>query len=296
MTARFARHLGTLLAVLALAAGTLAAAPVGALDLGVAKVNVDAVSDGLNVTAPGSAPASQATVTPGSQMLTGPAQCTANFVFTDGAEVYLGQAAHCAGLGGDATVVNGCLSETLPLGTPVDIQGANHPGTLAYSSWLTMRQVGETDLNTCLFNDFALVRVHPEDHDKVSPSVPFFGGPKALNTTGTALGELVYSYGSSMIRLGLTPLSPKIGVSLGTAGGGWTHPVYTVTPGIPGDSGSAVLDANGDALGVLSTLTITPVAGSNGVSDLHRALEYMRAHTELDVQLVPGTEPFTPLL
>jgi hypothetical protein len=48
-------------------------------------------------------------------------------------------------------------------------------------------------------------------------------------------------YGNSGLRLGITQLSPKSGVSLGTSGGGWTHPAYTVTPGIPGDSGSAFL-------------------------------------------------------
>lgn len=297
MTARSARHLASLLVVLALAAGTLAAAPAGALDLGVAKVNVDAVVDGVNVGAPGSAPASEATITPGVQMFTGPAQCTANFVFTDGADLYLGQAAHCAGSGGDATLVDGCLSPSLPVDTTsVDIRGADHPGTLAYSSWVTMQAVQESDPNTCLHNDFALVRLHPGDHGKVNPSVPFFGGPKALNTTGSALGEPVYSYGSSSLRLGLTPLSPKTGVSLGTTAGGWTHPVVTVTPGIPGDSGSAFLDADGNALGVLSTLMLAPAAGSNWGTDLHRALEYMRTHTGLDVQLVPGTRPFSPLL
>jgi hypothetical protein len=55
-------------------------------------------------------------------------------------------------------------------------------------------------------------------------------------------------------RGGITQLSPKRGVSLGDDGAGWSHNVATVTPGVPGDSGSAFLDANGGALGVLSTL------------------------------------------
>ena len=36
--------------------------------------------------------------------------------------------------------------------------------------------------------------------------------------------------------------------------GGWSHDVYTVTPGIPGDSGSGFLDADGRAFGTLSTV------------------------------------------
>lgn len=235
-----------------------------------------------------------ATVSPGAQTLTDGAQCTSNFVFADTAgAVYLGQAAHCGGLGG-ATDTNGCEAESLPLGTLVDIAGASRPGRLAYSSWETMQRVGEDDPNACAFNDLALVRVDPADVGKVNPSVPFFGGPTGVST-GTTAGELVYSYGNSQLRLGISPLSPKRGVSLGADGDGWTHRVYTVTPGVPGDSGSAVLDSKGRALGVLSTLQVLPVPGSNGVSDLRRALDYMNAHSGLPpVRLVLGTERFTP--
>lgn len=41
------------------------------------------------------APAGQATVHPGVQVFTEGAQCTSNFVFEEGSEVFLGQAAHC---------------------------------------------------------------------------------------------------------------------------------------------------------------------------------------------------------
>ncbi|MGI8900455.1 MAG: hypothetical protein ACR2HA_05935 [Nocardioides sp.] len=86
-------------------------------------------------------------------------------------------------------------------------------------------------------------------------------------------------------------------MSVGTGGGGWTHPVYTVTPGVPGDSGSAFLDAQGNALGTLSTLALAPLAGSNGVGDLGRELSYAQRTSGLaGLSLVPGTEPFSPLL
>ncbi|MDP3889625.1 MAG: hypothetical protein Q8Q44_00215, partial [Nocardioides sp.] len=46
------------------------------------------------------APADSAQITPGVQMYTDGAQCTGNFVFTDGAgSTYVGYAAHCAGTG-----------------------------------------------------------------------------------------------------------------------------------------------------------------------------------------------------
>lgn len=237
------------------------------------------------------APADEATIHPGVQMFTEGAQCTSNFIFEDAAATYIGYAAHCAGDGGEATDTDGCIAPSLAPGQPVEISGADQPGTLAYSSWHAMQAEGEQDPNTCQYNDFALVRIHPDDVAKVNPSVPHWGGPTALGGA-TAAGSTVHSYGNSSLRLGITLLSPKTGLSLGTAAGGWTHPTYTVTPGIPGDSGSGLLDAEGRAVGVLSTLALAPLAGSNNYSDLASALGYLRDHTDLDVELVEGDQAF----
>lgn len=240
------------------------------------------------------APADQATIHPGVQMVTAGGQCTANFIFEDAGSgaTYIGYAAHCAGAGGAATDTNGCVAPALAPGHPVEISGAANPGTLAYSSWHTMQAEGEQDADTCQYNDFALVEIHPDDVAKVNPSVPHWGGPTALGGD-TAPGQVVHSYGNSSLRLGLTLLSPKTGVSLGTTAGGWTHPTYTVTPGIPGDSGSGLLDSDGRAVGVLSTLALAPLAGSNNYSDLASALEYANAHGGLgEITLVAGDVAF----
>ena len=246
------------------------------------------------------APADTATIHPGVQMYTEGAQCTANFVFTDSAgTTYVGYAAHCAGTGA-ATDTNGCDAGSLPLGTEVDfVEGGSliGEGTRVYSSWLAMQKNGETDENTCAYNDLALVKVDAADAAKVNPSVPFWGGPVAVNTAGTAAGETVYSFGNSSLRGGVEQLSPKQGISLGTEGEGWSHPVYTLTPGVPGDSGSAFLDAEGNAVGTLSTLALAPLAGSNGVGDLAHELSYAQASSGIaGLRLVPGTEPFSPIL
>ena len=180
----------------------------------------------------------------------------------------------------------------MPNGTAVEVTGASQPGTMVYNSWNAMQAAGETDADTCAFNDLALIKLDPADHGKVNPSVPTIGGPTALGDT-TAIGDTVYSYGNSSLRQGITLLSPKIGKSLGASGGGWTHLVYTVTPGIPGDSGSAFMDDKGNAFGVLSTLQLAPIAASNGVSDLAKALAYARSHGGPDVTLAKGTQPFT---
>lgn len=255
------------------------------------------------------APAATAKITPGVQTNTaGSGQCTANFVLTDAAgSVYLGQAAHCSGLG-EATDTNGCDAGALPLGTRVTFNRQGSllsagtqvgAGTLAYSSWNTMQARGETDANTCAYNDFALVKVDAADVAHVNPSIPFWGGPVGINTTGTAAGDRVYSFGNSGLRFGVEQLSPKTGISLGqdAADGGWTHPLYTVTPGVPGDSGSAFLDADGAAVGTLSTLGLAPLPLSNNIGDFAHELAYAQQHSGISgLQLALGTEPFSPVL
>jgi len=258
--------------------------------------------------APAWAPADEATITPGTQMYTDGAQCTSNFVFTDASSnVYVGYAAHCAGLG-EATDTNGCLNDSVPLGTKVDfVEGGSlvtsgttvGTGTLAYSSWRTMRDLGETDENACAYNDFALVKVDAAYVGDVNPSIPFWGGPTGIDTDGTAAGDRVYTYGNSSLRAGIELLSPHTGISLGdsAADEGWSHPLYTVTPGVPGDSGSAFLSEDGQAIGTLSTLGLAPLPASNNIGDLARELAYAQQHSGIaGLELVEGTEPFSPLL
>ncbi len=238
------------------------------------------------------APAGSAPVHPGVQTFTQGAQCTSNFVFQEGSTVYLGQAAHCSGTG-EATETDGCTSASLPLGTAVEVKGADRKGTLAYNSWLAMQAAGESDPDTCAYNDLALVRLDPADVGRVNPSVPGYGGPTGVGTVGD-LGSTAFSYGNSELRLGITKLSPKQGTVIQNEGGGWSHIVVTLTPGVPGDSGSGFMNEAGQAFGVLSTLQLAPLAGTNGVGDLQRELAYARSHGFPDLQLVNGTDPFKP--
>jgi hypothetical protein len=238
------------------------------------------------------APAAKATIHPGVQVVTDGAQCTSNFVFLRGTQVLLGMAAHCASTGGP-TETNGCTTGSLKLGTKVSIQGATRPGVLVYSSWLTMQKARERDAAACQHNDFALVRIDPVDVKRVNPSVPHWGGPRGMNRTGLPNGSDLYTYGSSSLRFGLKVLSPKSGTSLGSDNRGWSHPAYTVSPGIPGDSGSALLDAQGRAAGVLSTVAVAPFPASNRFTDLLRAT-YYAAIKGYGVTLVNGTQTFRP--
>jgi hypothetical protein len=237
------------------------------------------------------ASAETASIHPGVQTITGGGQCTSNFVFFSGTRIYLGQAAHCSSTSA-ATETDGCEAESLPLGTPVEIEGASAPGVMVYNSWLTMQALRETDADTCAFNDLALVEIAPADAGKVNPSIPIWGGPTAVGAV-PPFGEEVYSYGNSGLRVGLEPLSPKYGIGLGPEGDGWSVTVFTLTPGIPGDSGSAFLDASGRAMGVVSTVAVAPVPASNGVGSIQRELQYLVAKGGLGtVALAIGTEPF----
>ena len=153
-----------------------------------------------------------------------------------------------------------------------------------------MQANGETDEETCAYNDFALVELDPSDVSKVNPSIPVFGGPQGIGRS--AAGEQVYTYGNSSLRGGVTQLSPKSGATIEETPGGWSYSLYTVTPGIPGDSGSAFLNATGQALGTLSTVAIAPLPASNGVADIGKELAYARANGLPGLTLENGTEPF----
>jgi hypothetical protein len=251
------------------------------------------------------APAESAPIHPGVMTETEGAQCTSNFVFTSTSKgkakkkgkakrkttTYLGQAAHCSGTG-ESTETDGCTSKSLPLGTKVDVDGAKEPGTLAYNSWLTMQGLGETDEETCAYNDLALIKLSPSDAKLVNPSIPSFGGPAGVGDA--AAGEKVYTYGNSSLRGGTSELSPKSGSVIDRSPGGWSYDVYTASPGIPGDSGSAFLNAKGEALGVLSTVSIAPLPASNGVGSIAKELAYAKANGMKKLKLVDGTEKFAP--
>ncbi|MET0913345.1 MAG: hypothetical protein ABWZ68_08605 [Acidimicrobiales bacterium] len=64
--------------------------------------------------APTWAPEASATIHPGVQTDTNGGQCTANFIFTAGSDVDIGQAAHCSSTRGQ-TDTDGCVACSLPL-------------------------------------------------------------------------------------------------------------------------------------------------------------------------------------
>lgn len=243
--------------------------------------------------------------------------CTANFVYSNGSATFIGMAAHCAGTGGDTQTA--CNSPVVPEGAPVylgepvlyldpssglslspPLTEGPQIGTMVYNSWDAMQAAHLADPSTlaCQYNDLALIEVSPGV--SVDPTVPVFGGPNGLAAGGPAAGSPVFTYQNSTLRQGLQALSPAVGLSEGPVpdSGGWSTTFETVPPSLPGDSGSGILDANGDAFGVLSTVGAN--SGSTGATvgtnanTLAMELAFLNGTGQLGtVSLVDGTTPFS---
>lgn len=202
-----------------------------------------------------------ATIRPGVQVFSPAGQCTSNFVYTspDNASLYLGLAAHCVSGEGERVRIR-------------QSNGRDAFGAVAYQSWARGAS-----------HDFALIRIDDAHRGLVHPAMLHFGGPTGVGASQTVIaGEKVLSHGASGLRPFATgATSWKEGYVLGR--GDPVTRIYTATPGIPGDSGSAVILGSGEALGTLITLYFVP-PGQNGVTNLDTSLAYAAAHG-VDVRL-----------
>ena len=239
-------------------------------------------------------------------MFTQGAQCTGNFVFRDGAgRTYVGYAAHCAGRG-EATDTNGCNTRSVAARHAASASPAAPPSPTGGDT------VGRGTARLQLVAHHARPRRVPRQRVRRQRLRPGpgprrrrrarstrrcrSGAARPASSDGAAAGTpgVLVRQLSSLRPTEL--LSPKTGSSLGRTYGGWGYDVYTATPGIPGDSGSGFLDAQGRALGTLSTVAIAPLPASNGLGNLARELDYAQAHSGIaGLHLVRGTRAFSPL-
>jgi hypothetical protein len=227
------------------------------------------------------APAATAPIHPGVQTDTAGNRCTAGFVVTAGTDVYLAQTASCASTGA-ATDANGCTSPSLPAGTAVTVEGAQAPGTLAYSSWLTMQARGETDPDACATNDLALVKLSAADAAATNPSVPFWGGPTGEADAPAAGGRL---YGVASTPAGL---QRRIGFSGPRGGACAGAQALLAPPARAEETGTGLLDDRGRAASLVR-------AGGLCLTDFARTMTYARTAIP-GLALATGTGPFTPLV
>lgn len=210
-----------------------------------------------------------------------PNWCTSNFVFLDkNGSAYLGMAAHCE----------------RRLGAEVIVEGAQHPGTVVYNSFATMDEVSEPDGHIRFANDFAVVALHEDDYARLNPTVLHWGGPTAVaNSSLLEVGAGLRTYGNTPLRPGPSDLDAREG-SLIVTEPWWGAASWDGSPGVAGDSGSAVLTSDGEAVGVVTRFNIaseSPInpderagpTGSNNLVYLDMALDYARVHAGMDLYL-----------
>lgn len=163
-----------------------------------------------------------------------PSGCTMNFVFTDGTSSYIGAAGHCAGNG--KTVIAQVATRVDPTNTIVTLAAIGS----VVKSW-----------NQGIGKDFALVKMNPGSTS--SPASPALGPTGVF--CGDPVGQPVMHYGHGYIffveqgyaKFGevipdLTLLVPF------TSPDGFNWVGY----GLPGDSGSEVMNDAGLAVGDLT--------------------------------------------
>ncbi len=242
------------------------------------------------------APADQATIHPGVQTVHGRRPVHRQLRLPGRlATVYLGQAAHCSGTGG-ATETNGCDSGTLPLGTPVEIDGAVAAGNARLQ--LLADDAGERRDRPRHLR-VQRPRAGPDRPGRRRQRQPL--GPRLRRPDrprrqpSASLGSTVYSYGnSSNCAFGVTKLSPKQGVRRPERRRRLEpHVVYTLTPGIPGDSGSGFLNeaARRSACSARCRSRRWPAPTASATcSESSPTRDANGGFPAL--QLVPGTEPF----
>jgi hypothetical protein len=166
-----------------------------------------------------------------------PAGCTMNFVFTDGTSNYIGTAGHC--VSGNGSVVMQVATRVDPTDTVL----------------VTLAAIGRVAkrVNQGIGRDFALVKVDPAF--RVVPGIAGALGPTGVMCLDP-LGQPVLHYGHGYV-FAVEQGDPKVGEVILDL-----HPTIKFTStqfgynwigyGLPGDSGSPVMDAAGLAVGNLT--------------------------------------------
>ncbi|MQA25792.1 MAG: hypothetical protein GEU94_09995 [Micromonosporaceae bacterium] len=167
-------------------------------------------------------------IRPGAWMLF-PAGCTLNFVFGSQGSYHIGTAGHCTEVGEEVTIVAA-------------------PGVLM--------NIGKTvkSVDGDIGNDFALIQIYSSMQQHVRPSMAYFGGPTGAGSP--QLGDVVEHAGHGVvIGTGGTPRAGVVvyrgeGDSSGSDAFAWDGAAS------PGDSGSPVRLADGNAAGDLTHLVV----------------------------------------
>ena len=191
-----------------------------------------------------------------------PHGCTMNFVFSDGTSNYIGTAGHC--VSGGRTVIAQIATRVDPTDTLI----------------VTLAAIGKVvkSVDQGIGKDFALVKIDPAF--KVMPGVAGALGPTGV-FCGDPVGQPVMHYGHGYVFL-VSQGNPKFGevipdltllVKFASPGGfNW------VGYGLPGDSGSEVMNDAGLAVGDLTHgigIAGVPVPGLSFGMDMKSIFEFI---------------------
>jgi hypothetical protein len=159
-----------------------------------------------------------------------PAGCTANFIFASGGNQYVGTARHCVNSIGEEVAMQVDTTTIAVVGTVSHMtSGEGVPG-----------------------NDWALIRIDPTVAAKwgVTPAIPVAGGPNGVYS-GCDVGTPVLHYGHGYgVAVAQGKLEGGVSTNWHDDGFGWAG------FGAPGDSGSAVITATGQAVGDFTHLIV----------------------------------------
>src|SRR3954467_11158618 len=160
-----------------------------------------------------------------------PYGCTANFIYTNGSQFYIGTAGHCVD----------------KVGQDIYMQ-VSTPGV-----GVSIADVGTVTkfVNGGVGNDYAVIAIKPGF--TVDPKLPE-GGPQGIYTGCGPTAVLHYGHGYG-VAVGQGKLEGGLATNWYDDGYGWTG------AGAPGDSGSAVVTADGfQAAGDFTHLIVDPLA------------------------------------
>ena len=176
-------------------------------------------------------------VRPGGELNTEIGVCTMNFLFeTPSKERFIGTAGHC--MLGEGPIADNAGEKTWPKGEgPVAKDGdGRRIGEFAYAILQDPK-------------DFALIRLDPGI--EASPEMCNYGGPTGINND-ISDGPKVLQYFGNGVAIG-TALPARSALAMGFPN---ADHVYAAGIALPGDSGSAVITDDGQAVGVLVTTGI----------------------------------------
>jgi hypothetical protein len=232
------------------------------------------------------APVAQGTcpgVRPGARVRVGNSICSMAFLFKGSdRRTYIATAGHCALLGKQGEKV----WKGIRAPTASDSVG-NYIGNFAYASFHWVN----TTSSPAPESDFALIRLEPGV--KANPAMCHFGGPDGIYQKHEATPSVLHYFGRSPMYDDVLPARSAIAPNTLDQSG-----VFSIGESAGGDSGSGVINGQGEAVGILtgSVGYMTPIGpfghGDTVIARLDEDLK--RAQRALHIKLTIRSAAVSP--